>query len=407
MSSNTNGIVKRPQVMDGEAVDPTDFNNASAWQRANINDLILSAMMRLNAGYVSPLGGLGSGQRPPIFAIGHAGAPRNGGTLSHSYTSNGGPIFQAGNSSDPVIDGTTPRIMSYYLSPGEINGQFATPDPTNPRWDCVYVRLSEVDGPTTTRNFEDALGAKSSQAVVVDTRVKLEWVVVTGTPAAIPTLGGPPDPTYSLWGAWFTPAALPGLYGLNNIYDYRVPLGFQRHLVDPATMGFDPAHWSYQYDKREVTSSSTTSLWAPCPVRSGRIMGMKINFRDFAASPGSKYLFINGRGLGITPTANKQPAGAVGAPNNGQSTGDYANWQLWGGVWYDPTSGHSFGPQSAITSDGYTLLPLWANGYGSEAEEYAELSNSTTEQLRVIAQYDPAASGDTIANVIWEIAGGV
>lgn len=407
MSSNTNGISKRSQVTLGEAVDPSDYNNFSAWERANINDLVLSAAMRMGAGDTFPGGGLGSSQCPPIFAIGHSGAPRNGRTTARTYGCNPGPIFQAPNSTAGIPDGNGAKVLSYYLQGGEINGQLAAGDATHPRWDCVYVRLSEVDGPLVTRNFEDATGVKSGQALPVDKRTKLDWTVVQGTPAAIPGIPGGPDASYSLWGAWFVPATFgASLFGLNNIYDFRVPIGFRRLQVDPGVMGFDVAHWSYQYDKREVTSSSTTGLWAPCPVRSGRIMGYKINYRDFAASPGLQALVINGRGLGGSPTGNKQPAGGPNEPNNGQNFGDYEGWQMWGGVWIDPTDGHSYAPQSAVTSDGYTLLPLWANGYGSEAEEWFTLTNTTTEQRTVQVQYFPTASGDTICNVIFEVAGG-
>lgn len=411
-SPSQNGIATRPQAFDGEGVDPQDFVALSAGSRAYINDLILSALMRSQAPNISPIGAYGSGQRPPIFAFGHGGAPRNGtGATPRTISCNPGAIFQAPVSGS--INGATPKILSYYLNGGEISAQLDAGDPSNPRFDSVYVRLSEVDGPNVTRDFEDAVGVVTSQAFATTKQTKLEWLVVKGTAAALPVLPAVPDASYSLWGTWLVPAAFGASnFGLQHIFDYRVPLGFRRVAADARDFNF-PGGWVYDSNHGELDGSAagTNIAWVPCPARSGRIMSASISFRDTSGSGvGSYFLLISGRSLGTTPTAKEAPSrGSMVGPFATMAISEVSNWTLAGGLWTDPVSGHNLAPQFPVTVGGYMLLPLWANGWGSEAEDAAQASPGgyvTQDERKVIQYYQPLASGDTISQAIFEIAGG-
>lgn len=398
MSSSTNGINARPQVVDGEAVDPTDFNNMSAWSRAYLNDLVLGALARSQSRHVGPQG---FGASPLLYSIGSSGAPRNGASTSRSIGCNAGPLFFAPGGT-PTIDGRTPKVLLYYLTQNEITATLGAGDPTNPRFDAVYVRISEVDGPLTTRNFEDATGAKSSQSLVIDRRTKLEWTVVAGTPAAKPQIPAPPDATWAQWGVWWVPATFgASLFNFQHIYDYRIPMqSFTRHVIPyTAMLG---SSWTIAIANGYASSTAGTGfsnpLGAYLPRRSGRVMGFSFDYLPpVDAGSFSKLLIrqpLSGSIITYPPTF--QP----NFPNSGAPFGDIDNYTMAAGLWVDASS---FVDQNSAT--GYQLLPLWANGYGSEAEDPAGDGGSLQDTTQVVAFWCPNAAADKIISCSFDVAG--
>jgi hypothetical protein len=400
MSSSTNGVVARPQVIDGEAVDPTDFNNLSAWSRAYINDLLLSTLMRRQ---FSAAGPQQFGGAAMLYSLAGSGAPRNGTTLARSIGCNSGPLFYVPNGTI-TVDGRTPQAKMYYLSTNEINAQFAAADPTNPRFDAIYVRISEVDGPTTSRNFEDATGAKSTQALIVDRRTKLEWTVVQGTPAAKPGIPGAPDASWAPWGVWFIPAAFASLFNNLMIFDYRTPMNaFTRHIVPASQMS--GTSWTISgvsgYAQSTAGGGFSNSLYAMLSRRSGRIMGCSMNY--LAADAGSFMKIITrypSAGSILTYPPTFQPPGI----NAGAPFTDIDGYTLQGGYWVDV---NGFTDQNSI--GGYQLLPLWATGLGTD-QEFPTGSNPNDGGTLYDTQlagcvWCPNAAGDKIIACSFDIAG--
>lgn len=393
MSSSTNGINARPQVVDGEAVDPTDFNNMSAWSRAYINDMVLGALMRYQGNKVGPMP---LGATPQLYSLGSSGAPRNGGSLARSIGCNAGPLFYAPPSVS--IDGRTPKVLSYYLTANEITATLAAADPTNGRYDAVYVRISEVDGPLTTRNFEDATGAKSTQALVIDRRTKLEWTVVTGTPAAKPQIPSAPDATWAQWGVWWVPATFAGLFGIQHIYDYRIPMqSFKRHVL-PVSGLMASAGWTIDAVNGYAQSSAGgNGLYGYLPARSGRVMALSWSY--LVANGGSLQRLTVRTPLS-TSIITYPPTYQPGFPNNGAATTDIDNYTMASGLWVDASS---FSDQQSAS--GQQLLPLWANGFGSEAEDPTGVGGTVQDTTHVCGLWVPGASGDRVISMAFDVAG--
>jgi hypothetical protein len=234
----TNHIMKRPQVVVGEGVDPTDFNNLAAAATYQ-HELYLSSQMRRQLVHgEAPTARVNNpadasdvaGGKPALYAVANGAAPRNGATAC-SYRCNPGLLYYV--SASPVVDGVNIVVPAYYVQKDEIAGSFANGDATHPRFDAVYVRLSVVDSALASRNFEDASGVKSGQNVVAYKETKLETLAVTGTPAVKPLIPAAPDATWALWGVWYTAQSQNTAHSLKQIFDYRVPIGLKRLFCYP------------------------------------------------------------------------------------------------------------------------------------------------------------------------------
>lgn len=411
MGSNTNGISKRPQVTTGEALDPIDFNAQSQWATARLSDLVLSSWMRTTLAMQDPVSNNGSAEGASMFAFTHGAAPV-GNAFNLGWTCTEGPIWQPPAAPTSTIDGTNIRMPMYYLQQDEASGTFAAADPTNPRLDAVYLRITEVDGPLTTRFFVDALGFQSGQTISPDKRTKLEWLVVQGTPAAKPRIAAAPDATWSLWGVYHIPAAFAAPFTVANIFDYRVPLGLKRYQVSPLAMGITGAAWTYVAASNEFQSpGGSTVLWVTCPMHSGRVMSAELVYRD--THPDTYNLVVTGRNVGsVAGTTSSLPPGAAnGQVNYGQASSDIQGWTLQGGLWVN-AAGTVLTPLNAVSTAGYQLLPVWANGFGSTAADPARAggpqngySNSDGEQRQVRVWMDSLGSGRTIVGAHFDIAG--
>jgi len=393
-----NGIVQRSQFFDGVGIDPSDFNSLSVGARSYLNDMVLGTRMRVAQNSVS---GIAAYTTPALFAFGHGAAPRHGGT-ARSYTCNAGLLFFTPLSG--TIDGASVQIRSYYVNQGEINGTFAAADPTNGRLDAVFVRITDVDGPQVTRDFKDATGAVTSQPVLTTKQAKLEWTVVTGTPSAKPQVPSPPDSTWACWAIWYLPATFNTTFsGPKVLFDYRIPCdGFKRHFVPGQMAAAGDSNWTRNSGDIGVHNASTAvvSLDFTCPVRSGRLMAAGMSFNSNALG-GHANLQVRT----FTPSQTlSPPAGGSGEPANGMT--GYNGYTLNKGLWVDTS--RIFAGQS---TDGYALLPVWANGYGCESEDVSQgggdvQDGQVTYDSRILTlRYTTAATNEFLVGATFDVAG--
>lgn len=408
---STNHIVKRPQVVVGQGVDPADFNNlaaAATYQHGLTRGGLMKRLHHLQgptSAVLNPFNGddmsLGA---PTLYAMGHDGAPRNGATMN-SYTCNAGMLYAVTGA--PAMDGSTLNVPAYYLQAGEINGAFPIGDATHCRFDAVYVRLSVVDAATALRNFEDAAGVKSGQNCVPYKETKLEWLAVTGTPAAIPLIPTAPDATWALWGVWMTFKSQNGAHTLKQIFDYRVPIGMRRLICLPGSGGnLYPigANCAYTAAMASLTFSATGSAgWAgaSCPVASGRIMSHGFSF----GVGGGGQMALKTRGIfGTgTPWSHSQSiyAGApAGQPT--QNLTDMDGFQMYGGFWINASGNTTLGDVN-----GLPLLPVWANGWGSMAEDGTAEGggDASMDPQHVAMLYTPSSTSETLYGAYFDVAG--
>jgi hypothetical protein len=263
----------RPVVSLGEVLQPSDFNTMSAGARAYINDFVLGAMSRLKQRDLGPA----TTPTATLYSIGHSGGPRATGT-NLRFGCNAGPLFYA--PATPGVDGVTPKVLCYYVSTGEIAATLGAADPTNPRFDAVYVRLTEVDGTPVSTNFEDATGVKTTQSMVTQKVIKLETLVVAGTPNAKPQIPAAPDATWAPWCVFWVPATFASIFAIQHLYDYRVPLGsYIRQFINPLEMGaFTTGNLTIDRWLCTGQFSGSTEVVGHSRIHSGRVMGMGVSW---------------------------------------------------------------------------------------------------------------------------------
>jgi hypothetical protein len=390
-------LSSRPVVSIGEVLQPSDFNTLSAGGRAYLNDFALGAMMRLRQRDLGPP----TTTAATLYSLGHSGGPRATGT-NLRFGCNAGPLFYA--PATPAVDGVTPKVQCYYLTTNEIAATLGTADPTNPRFDAVYVRLTEVDGALVTTSFEDATGVKTSQSMVTNRQVKLEQLVVAGTPNAKPQIPAAPDATWALWSVFWVPATFASIFAIQHIYDYRVPLHtYTRHFIGaPDLVAFTTANMTVDRWNGTGTMTGASEVAGKLRAHSGRVMG--IGWSWLAHNAGDPFrIRINYHSSGTA--FMDSPYRRSGYPNAAMSATGMDNLYLSGGLWYN-----SGGTLVTTSSDGYALLPIWANGYGCETEDPSNIggggSGSSTVETAVVVAGCSAAVGTTFFGVSFDVAGG-
>lgn len=201
---------KTANFADGQALDPSDMNNISLWIQAQILDT-LSAFGQINPFDVSTNSTL-------LFAIGEGGAPVQGTGLQ--IQSRAGIIAQQVN----AAGGSAPGSAWCRLSTNDLTSSFDPADPSNPRIDLVCIKLDWALDTPITRDFETTAGVKSTQTFQSARSTLISsLLVVKGTPGATPTIPAVPA-TMVPWAAVRIPAGATSI-ALEDIYDYRVPLG--------------------------------------------------------------------------------------------------------------------------------------------------------------------------------------
>lgn len=232
-------IFKDQQFSDGEAIMAADLTNISRYLRAQMLGIVGGSAI------VHPSVDVGAPSTGVLFAArGNAAAPtfKTGLQIGNEY----GVVFQqigSGFGSDDA------NFCAYAVDHDELLTTFGAADPTNPRVDLVAVKLDLIDGPSASRNFEDATTrAKSSITVYPSRVVRLTKQVVVGTPGPSPVEPATPA-GFVPWASAWIPAAGTSL-STPYLRDWRVPLGV-RDI------------WLYGKDFLYIPTVGGASGWAP------------------------------------------------------------------------------------------------------------------------------------------------
>jgi hypothetical protein len=297
-----------------ENVGQLDLNNMQRFLRAFATDWILGQGGSFH-GSGDP-GAAGYGRFAALYSIGDSGAPFP--TATPLQISNlAGPIGQwVGHTGEPDVNpvdglpdipptplatqalaptwGANPYFMVYWLSPDELITTHAAADPTNPRWDLVCVKLSDVSNDPAddeSRLQKQVVGSSfviSAGTFVKRRKVTMQKQVVQGTPAGSPAIGAVPlgfQPLYAV----LIPAAFASVFPVDdNFHDYRMPLG--SFCVDMLASAGRKLSGTYTSDADLLDSwtmgTSTTVDFVPrIPVAASscRLIGMSI-IRNFSTA---------------------------------------------------------------------------------------------------------------------------
>lgn len=332
------GIIARVNVSDGQGVDPVDVNNVSLRNRAQIIDAMLMQAARLTPTGVATPG-------PGVFAYGAAGSPYAP-SSGHIANRAGTIFFKEDNT---LIDGATPMFLAYYLDDQEINYAIATPDPSNPRYDGVFVRIDEVSGGLESRNWQDAGGTIYTTENLPTTYVtRLRTQYVQGTAAGSPALPATPVGYLPLYYVLVPAAWGGGTAGKAMIHDCRIPVGqFRRCYIPAFNFALQATPWtlfSGAFSSRIGAPGASAITYAVCPVQNARVLGFGFTLQAGAVT--ATPVRLNGAG---TETA-VGPAGVA----------------LSGGAW----------------GDSVVRPPLWSNGRMAMDQADADFSELLALKLQ-------------------------
>lgn len=263
----------------GEGIEPGDFNDAQRFGLTRMTDLII-------AGGDYDGDGLGVvGASPSEELPDHAYVPRMGQAIMAEGT--GGLDMTTGWIGQKVTPGTfglDPRILMARIDNGAgTHFVFDTGD-GSPRVDLVQVRLTEVDGDSQLRDFEDGVTrALTSTATDKKTRVQVEWNIKNGTPAATPQIPAADAgwvPVYAVR----VPIGYSGTPDMDDIYDMRMPMRVQQYRIPRSSFFTETAS---QWDLSDGISldkivAGTAQAMAETPIMHGRILGVWLMARVHA-----------------------------------------------------------------------------------------------------------------------------
>lgn len=432
-----NNVVRRPQFFDGQGVDPLDLNRATSAARAYLNDVVLGPLLSTYRTVVGPVSlspdptsttATVPGIYPTLFAHGNGGAPRNR-AGNRAVGCNQGALYYV--LPGLGIDGSNPKVVPYFLQTDEISATLDAGDASNPRFDAIFVRITDTDGPQETRDFKDAVGVVTSQPFFTSKSSTLEFVVVKGTPAAKPLMPAPPDTTWAFWGAWWVSKAFGAAsfktiayaaQGASNVIDYRFPIGLKKYVVTPgAGLYGEPGRNAATNIYNGNITFSGVGTWpnhqiqCACPVRSGRLMSYGFSMHTVSQGINSRlttqFIPLGADGPWSRSFYGGSSTGIVGDPSMAYGDLDY-RVQLRGGNWF---AADAVTPAAVTGSGSFQLLPLWANGFSSEAEDETLAGGSYAIGSTGAAAIDARpylslkgvapTTAEVVMGCIWDIAG--
>lgn len=221
-------IFKTKLFNDGEALEHGDLNDAQNYLRAQLWDTVGTIARLQDTGARNGTGVAIAEPADAVFAVGYGGAP-----MPHdiTYLGNGttrlisnyrGVVMQ--RVAGEPLSGNVPAMLAYYATEGEWAATLAANVAADPRCDIGVIRLSYLDGDSTTRHFEDATTrAKSSQVMNKAANVRCEFQVIQGVPDPLA-----PEPSVpSGWGKVWSATVYPGatVITLDRLRDHRFPIG--------------------------------------------------------------------------------------------------------------------------------------------------------------------------------------
>jgi len=231
-----------------ENVGAVDLQNMQRFLRAFATDWDLGASGGFSGSASSMQGAISHMNRDQaLWCLGDSAAPSPthaaGAPANRTVYNLGGPLLQWRSfASDGRFDGGGAALMPadwgsdtyglvYWVDADELTTTHAIGDATNPRWDLVCIRLSDVNNDVAdqeSRLQKQVVGSAfitSTGTFFKRRKVKLDKQVVVGTPAASPAMPAVPVgylPYYAVKIPALFDAPIPAL---DDFHDYRMPLG--------------------------------------------------------------------------------------------------------------------------------------------------------------------------------------
>jgi len=251
---------------DGEGIDLADLNGMQRFVRSQLADLAIGGRIRYTED------GGGGPSTGAIFAMaGGAGAPVQS-AAARQLTNLAGVI--AHQVATGPSTGAEPLLLVHRVAAGDLAVTLDVGDATHPRIDLVMVKLEHVDNDAAdveARTVKDyATGIISTASIGKRRKVRASVSVVKGTPAATPTYPTPPA-GWALWCAVYVPASHNAVIDVDNIRDWRWPLGFDRHSLAVSGLGpnvWAASGWSALSSGPGVQSTAAGVLYIVPPARS-------------------------------------------------------------------------------------------------------------------------------------------
>lgn len=235
----------------GEGITDGDMNNIQNALHVVHGDYGIAGLCR-NTNFVS---------EPATQTVYTAPGALQGCVRAHTSTPNmvtnfGGTIYLR-ESVGLAIDGITPRLLTYHLSDGELDSVL-TPDPSLPRWVGIFVKLELINGPTESRDFQDATTLViTSENLIKTTQVRLTKLVVNGIPAASPVIPATPAQYAPIAYVNVAAAHATTFDNSTDLVDARFPMGMKATWVPANALIQRTGTMSYDVTTGNLTTSGT------------------------------------------------------------------------------------------------------------------------------------------------------
>lgn len=370
-------ILNKVLFSDGEGLTHGDLNNLQTFSDIKLID----GVMREQA-YVNAVNFALSNDNVFIAGdyYGEVHCPGDGLACFPSSTTRevsfiDGIIIVPRNNSSPAVNGVTPSWRMYWGTQAEISSRTRPAATSNPRWDILSVQLTDtdVDGDSETRNFKDATtGALTSTSSNKTKRTTATFQWTQGTEAASPTEPSIPSGYFKICAVLVTPSMTTFDPLLNQMRDYRSPLGIsisQKSVADEQylasggsrTLTFLVGTNTISHIVTTVTGTSDThyTIFA-CPFGSAR---QRVTAWEVMRNPSVATTHNLKMGVGFTDV--------VSSSGNMSNNGTMYNFMR-------PTG------------------PLWCNGYAAGVAAERALSSSYSARTVQVAHVCAApASSET------------
>ncbi len=383
---------QRPFFNPGQGIDYLDNNKQEAFSRAQAIDHVFAGSQILTAG-----GSIAMDRRTAYCPAINSGAVQVSGA---NFVTAATTIIQYDGGG--VIDGQTQHVFMYRIDATEIEtalGSAAIPATTGAgeRIDLIGVRLSEIDGPQESRDFQDArLLTNTSQDFVTTRRVSASFVYVGGTTSTSPAFCVYPS----------LPTGYAYLYGFHvSAAGVRTPLDF-RTGTRRATVIVNPRQMCASALVNFVDSTNTnTPLYNPDgKFRITTAFGGTVTVPLSQIPSNGRLLRMSGQGLFDAGTAGVHTSRLVkitlaAAPPYTRAAlkGKLADVPL-----DSPFSGYVAVNYDAPLSAGY--LPVWGQGGSVPGEEGGNWDGLGINQLAYEYGFISASNPGEVYGFAYEYA---
>lgn len=408
---------------DGEQFTFTDANNMQRFVQAQLTDQVLETMQPyLSQGsFAFDADFWGINASPPrniAYCLTPGAAYLRKGTANSKISLGAGVLLQkVGNQTGglstlvPFSFGTNAALPAdlWTLTNG---------DATNPRVDVLQMKLEYINDTPGSVDFQDAVTRAPTTNASASTRCRVQCTtsVRVGTPASSPTI---PEPDtgfcavgYVIVGNGWTTAGAAPIFGVdtaatNNIvvHDTRMPLGVRAYVADPSTFKLATAFALTDSGCSATASNATNTLYVPCPVTSGRLVGVGVYFGVHTVITGSHVVLGS---FGANTIASFAPQASCSDVSGTPLIGLADTMENFGRIHFEGHPTPAVGPTIAVNFALADLMsvPLWANGLHAARPKFALGGGAAAVKLeQLAAKIVNVTNGTTISAVTFYVAG--